>query len=159
MDEPATGNSKALYSPIDLMESHHHPLPYTKRYKEQDGRQSPAKPLATPYDPAYHVYGYVLHHQGNGLRESPPPLQEMSTRIPHDKAGQPNVTLLAPPRPRPSTHPATLHAYANPSSLLPVCNSEIELSSTDTEDSESIPSQNGGSSTFPSSYPLIFAVA
>nr|SVE94539.1 EOG090X0EYT [Simocephalus serrulatus] len=130
-------------SAIDVVESH----PHSKRYKEQhDGHQSPAGLLATPYvDPAHHhhhhhhVYSYVLG-SGNGLRESPPPLQETSSRIPHDKAGQPNVALLAPPRLR-LLHPQPPpHAYADPS---PVGNPEIELSSTDTEDSESIPSHNG----------------
>lgn len=116
--------------------------PHSKRYKEHDGHQSPASQLATPcYDPAYHhVYSYVLN--GNGLRESPPPLQETSSRIPHDKAGQPNVTLLAPPRIRLHPPPPQPHAYEDPSPV--VGNPEIELSSTDTEDSESIPSHNGG---------------
>lgn len=109
-------------SKVDLVDNHQP----TKRHKEQ-GRQSPAGVLATPYDP------YYVYNSGNGLRESPPPpLQETpSSRIPHDKAGQPNVALLAPPR--------AFHAYAEP-----VGNPEIELSSTDTEDSESIPSHNGG---------------
>nr|SVE93920.1 EOG090X0EYT [Scapholeberis mucronata] len=155
IDETTRPAGKALHSPIELMENHHHPLPHSKRYKEQDGRQSPAGALATPYDPAYHVYGYVLH-QGNGLRESPPPLQETSTRIPHDKAGQPNVTLLAPPRLRLSPHPAALYAHANPS--LTVCNPEIELSSTDTEDSESIPSHNGGLSCFCCRMPIFLTI-
>nr|SVE73233.1 EOG090X0EYT [Ceriodaphnia reticulata] len=138
-----------VYPAADLLESNSHP---TKRYKEHGGRQSPAGLLATPYgvvDPAYHVYGYVYNggnsgSNGNGLRESPPPLQETSSRIPHDKSGQPNVALLAPPRPH-LLHPAPPpppHAYA-PDPSPPVGNPEIELSSTDTEDSESIPSHNG----------------
>ena len=133
-------------------ESNNHP---TKRYKEHGGRQSPAGLLATPYgvvDPAYsHVYGFVCSSSSsnnvNGLRQSPPPLQEISSRIPHDKSGQPNVALLAPPRPHlhPGPPPPPPHAYAaHPSP--PVGNPEIELSSTDTEDSESIPSHNGGTS-------------
>ncbi|XP_057374958.1 ski oncogene-like [Daphnia carinata] len=138
-----------------IVENQHHP---TKRYKEHGGRQSPS--AATPYDPAgYHhhhqLYNAVVYNNGsgtggssaNGLRESPPPLQETSSRIPHDKSGQPNVALLAPPRPHllhPAPPPTSLppHAYA-PDPSPPVGNPEIELSSTDTEDSESIPSHNG----------------
>nr|SVE75428.1 EOG090X0EYT [Daphnia dolichocephala] len=119
---------------------------HAKRYKEHGGRQSPL--VATPYDSSgYHQqqYNAVMYHNSNGgsgaygLRESPPPLQETSSRIPHDKTGQPNVTLLAPPRVHFHSTPA--HAYVDPSPL--VGNPEIELSSTDTEDSESIPSHNG----------------
>nr|SVE76687.1 EOG090X0EYT [Daphnia longispina] len=144
-----------------MVENHQH---HAKRYKEHGGRQSPV--VATPYDPAstgYHhhlhpVYNAVIYNNsgggsssssssayGNGLRESPPPLQENSSRIPHDKTGQPNVALLAPPRLH--FHSAPPHAYADPLPPPPssssVGNPEIELSSTDTEDSESIPSHNG----------------
>ena len=75
-------------------------------------------------------------------RETPPRLQETSYRVQHDKSGQPNVTLAPPTvlRPRllpPPPPPPPPSAVAG--------NPEIELSSTDSEDSESIPSQNGGS--------------
>lgn len=74
-------------------------------------------------------------------RETPPRLQETSYRVQHDKSGQPNVTLAPPTvlRPRllpPPPPPPPPSAVAG--------NPEIELSSTDSEDSESIPSQNGG---------------
>ncbi len=146
----------ATTTAADIMVENQHQH-HAKRYKEHGGRQSPA--VTTPYDPA--STGYHHHHHlhpavynnnnsvgssayGNGLRESPPPLQETSSRIPHDKAGQPNVALLAPPR-------LAFHSAAPPNAYaadpLPppsVGNPEIELSSTDTEDSESIPSHNGG---------------
>ncbi|XP_046446452.1 ski oncogene-like [Daphnia pulex] len=145
----------ATTTAADIMVENQHQH-HAKRYKEHGGRQSPA--VTTPYDPA--STGYHHHHHlhpavynnnssvgssayGNGLRESPPPLQETSSRIPHDKAGQPNVALLAPPR-------LAFHSAAPPNAYaadpLPppsVGNPEIELSSTDTEDSESIPSHNG----------------
>lgn len=74
-------------------------------------------------------------------RETPPRLQETSYRVQHDKSGQPNVTLAPPtvlrPRLLPPPPPPPPSAVAG--------NPEIELSSTDSEDSESIPSQNGGS--------------
>lgn len=150
----------ATTTAADIMVENHQHQHHAKRYKEHGGRQSPA--VTTPYDPA--STGYHHHHHlhpavynnssssvgssayGNGLRESPPPLQETSSRIPHDKAGQPNVALLAPPR-------LAFHSAAPPNAYaadpLPppsssVGNPEIELSSTDTEDSESIPSHNGG---------------
>ena len=129
--------------------------------------------VATPYDPAstgYHphlhpVYNAVIYNNsgggsstssayGNGLRESPPPLQENSSRIPHDKTGQPNVALLAPPRLHFHSAPASHHAYADPLPPPSVGNPEIELSSTDTEDSESIPSHNGGTNIVTISYSL-----
>nr|SVE76061.1 EOG090X0EYT [Daphnia hispanica] len=125
---------------------------HPKRYKEHGGRQSPSS--ATPYEPAgYHqLYNTAVMYNNNnnnnnnnnsgsayGLREPPPPLQETSSRIPHDKTGQPNVALLAPPRLHFNSAPS--HAYADP--VPSVGNPEIELSSTDTEDSESIPSHNG----------------
>lgn len=73
-------------------------------------------------------------------RETPPRLQETSYRVQHDKSGQPNVTLAPPtvlrPRLLPPPPPPPSAVAGNP---------EIELSSTDSEDSESIPSQNGGS--------------
>nr|SVE77905.1 EOG090X0EYT [Daphnia lumholtzi] len=144
----------ATTTAADIMVENH-----PKRYKEHGGRQSPS--AATPYDPAgYHhhqLYSAVIYNNNNnnnnnnnsssgaggssayGIRESPPPLQETSSRIPHDKAGQPNVALLAPPRLHFNCAPP--HAYADP--LPSVGNPEIELSSTDTEDSESIPSHNG----------------
>nr|SVE80422.1 EOG090X0EYT [Daphnia magna] len=139
----------ATTTAADIMVENQHP---PKRYKEHGGRQSPS--AATPYDPAgYHhhhhqLYNAVIYNNNSsgaggssayGLRESPPPLQETSSRIPHDKAGQPNVALLAPPRLHFNCAPP--HAYADP--LPSVGNPEIELSSTDTEDSESIPSHNG----------------
>ena len=72
-------------------------------------------------------------------RETPPRLQETSYRVQHDKSGQPNVTLAPPtvlrPRLLPPPPPPPSAVAGNP---------EIELSSTDSEDSESIPSQNGG---------------
>jgi hypothetical protein len=138
-----------------MVENHQH---HAKRYKEHGGRQSPV--VATPYDPAstgYHhhlhpVYNAVIYNNsgggssssssssayGNGLRESPPPLQENSSQIPHDKTGQPNVALLAPPRLHFHSAPAPPHAYADPLPPPSVGNPEIELSSTDTEDSESL---------------------
>nr|SVE74482.1 EOG090X0EYT [Daphnia barbata] len=130
----------ATTAAADMMVEKQH---QTKRYKEHGGRQSPS--IATPYDSAGYQqqqqYNAVVYSGGGsgayGLRESPPLLQETSSRIPHDKAGQPNVTLLAPPR----LHFQSTNAYADPSP--PVGNPEIELSSTDTEDSESIPSHNG----------------
>jgi len=130
-----------------MVENHQH---HAKRYKEHGGRQSPA--VTTPYDPASTGYHHHLHPvysvgssaYGHGLRESPPPLQETSSRIPHDKAGQPNVALLAPPRLHFHSAPAPPNAYADPLPPPSVGNPEIELSSTDTEDSESIPSHNGG---------------
>jgi len=70
-------------------------------------------------------------------RETPPRLQETSYRIQHDKSGQPNVTLAPPTVPRPRLLPPPPH------SATVASNPEIELSSTDSEDSESIPSQNG----------------
>lgn len=146
----------ATTTAADIMVENQHP---PKRYKEHGGRQSPS--AATPYDPAgYHhhhhhqLYNAVIYNNNSsgaggssayGLRESPPPLQETSSRIPHDKAGQPNVALLAPPRLHFNCAPP--HAYADP--LPSVGNPEIELSSTDTEDSESIPSHNGGTSRTP----------
>ena len=151
-----------------MVENHQH---HAKRYKEHGGRQSPV--VATPYDPAstgYHhhlhpVYNAVIYNNsgggsstssayGNGLRESPPPLQENSSRIPHDKTGQPNVALLAPPRLHFHSAPASHHAYADPLPPPSVGNPEIELSSTDTEDSESIPSHNGGTNIVTISYSL-----
>ena len=73
-------------------------------------------------------------------RETPPRLQETSYRIQHDKSGQPNVTLAPSTVLRPRLLPPP-----PPSAAAPVAsNPEIELSSTDSEDSESIPSQNGG---------------
>nr|SVE73860.1 EOG090X0EYT [Daphnia atkinsoni] len=136
-DEPVKMSKVYPTVTTDIVE--HHP----KRYKEHGGRQSPT--VATPYDPAgYQLYHAVIYNNNNsagggayGLRESPPPLQQTSSRIPHDKAGQPNVALLAPPR---------LHFNCAPPHVDPlpsVGNPEIELSSTDTEDSESIPSHNG----------------
>jgi hypothetical protein len=101
--------------------------------------------MATPsnMEPSYpRAYNYVV-------RESPPPLQETSSRVQHDKKGQPNVALL----PVPASYGQTRHVH-HPASLAKLqkgltvdpsySNPEIELSSTDTEDSESIHSHNGG---------------
>ena len=76
-------------------------------------------------------------------RETPPRLQETSYRVQHDKSGQPNVTLAPPTVLRPRLLPPPPPPPPPPSAVAG--NPEIELSSTDSEDSESIPSQNGGS--------------
>lgn len=120
--------------------------PFVKRYKDHlvvvgsGGRQSPFEaPFAYAYAPSGQLVLGVP-------RESPPLLQEAPARAPHSKDGQPNVALLAPPRSAPARQPAA------PDRAEPVpapSNPEIELSSTDTDDSDSMHSQNGGESRRP----------
>nr|SVE93299.1 EOG090X0EYT [Moina brachiata] len=124
--------------------------PFVKRYKDHSvvvgsgGRQSPptSHDYAHPYGAAASVGVATAGAYGTVPRESPPPLQEAPSRVPHFKHGQPNVTLLAPPRHQQA--PPTAER-ADPGRVA--CNPEMELSSTDTDDSDSMPSQNGDDKT------------
>jgi len=126
-----------------------------------DGRQSLSElKMATPsnMEPSYpRAYNYVV-------RESPPPLQETSSRVQHDKKGQPNVALLPASAHTAVSYGQTRHVHHDASLAqlqkgLAVdpshSNPEIELSSTDTEDSESIHSNNGGTQTLHTLYALL----
>jgi len=115
------------------------PSPLPAYYVYSSSSNSTSSSSSSPFIPNQPEWVTGLHLPSCGSRETPPRLQETSYRIQHDKCGQPNVTL-APPTAR----PRLLAPPPPPSCSDPAAsNPEIELSSTDTEDSESIPSQNG----------------
>jgi len=127
------------------------PLPYESYclynpYAGYPHHQLPPDWTIRPAPPAH--YAVLVPSSlipSNGRAETPPPLQETSYRTRHDKSGQPNVAL-APPAAHKLPRPDVGTSIAPPVVSLPlpqyVHNPEIELSSTDTDDSDSIPSQN-----------------
>ena len=129
------------------------PLPYESYclynpYAGYPHHQLPPDWTIRPAPPAH--YAVLVPSSlipSNGRAETPPPLQETSYRTRHDKSGQPNVAL-APPAAHKLPRPDVGTSIAPPVVSLPlpqyVHNPEIELSSTDTDDSDSIPSQNEG---------------
>ena len=150
------------------------PLPYESyylynAYAGYPHHQLPPDWTIRPTPPAHYAVLVPSMIPSNGRAETPPPLQETSYRTRHDKSGQPNVAL-APPAAHKLPRPDVGTPTAPPVVSLPlpqyVHNPEIELSSTDTDDSDSIPSQNEGktsrihrsaahvSSAFPRLFPL-----